>query len=364
MRTIVISAVNLVEAGTLTILKDCLTYLAALARDGEYRVVAVVHKKSLVDFPNIEYIETQWPKKRWVNRLWYEYVSMRSISRKIGPVYLWFSLHDTTPAVVAERRAVYCHNAFPFYRWKMHDLLFSPKIVLFALFSKYIYRPNIRHNRNIIVQQEWLRKGLYDMFGINKDKIIVTPPTKPQLITPSGGSGTDSCYSFVFAGSPNSHKNFEVICSATEILLDEGIVDFKVHLTLKGDENRYAQWINRHWGHLQAINFMGFVNRQVLEEYYRRSDCLIFPSRIESWGLPISEFAQYEKPMLLADLPYAHETAAGSKAISFFDADDAVVLAAQMKALIQGDHSILKEVKKEPLQEPFSLTWEDMFNKL
>jgi hypothetical protein len=80
--------------------------------------------------------------------------------------------------------------------------------------------------------------------------------------------------------------------------------------------------------------------------------------------LPISEFAQYEKPMLLADLPYAHETAAGSKAISFFNADDATALAVQMKALIQGDHSILKEVKKEPLQEPFSLTWEDMFKKL
>lgn len=364
MKTIVISAVNLVEAGTLTILKDSLSYLSALAQQGEYRIVAVVHKKSLVDFANIEYIETQWTKKRWINRLWYEYVSMRSISKKIGPVYLWFSLHDTTPSVFAERRAVYCHNAFPFYRWKMHDLLFSPKIVLFALFSKYIYRPNIHANRHIVVQQEWLRKGLHDMFGINKNKIIVTPPAQPRLISSSGIASKNSCYSFLFASSPNSHKNFEVICKAAEILLKEGIVDFKVHLTIKGNENRYAKWLHQNWGHLSIINFMGFVSRQVLEQYYGTSDCLIYPSRIESWGLPISEFAQYEKPMLLADLPYAHDTGAGSKAISFFDADDAKTLAAQMKALIKGDHSFLKEVRKEPLQEPFSLGWEDMFNKL
>ncbi len=132
MRTIVVSAVNLVEAGTLAILRDCLSYLSTLAEQGEYRVVAVVYKKELADFPHIEYIETQWPKKRWLNRLWYEYVSMRKISKELAPVYLWLSLHDTSPSVIAERQAVYCHNSFSFYRWKMHDWIFAPKIAMFG----------------------------------------------------------------------------------------------------------------------------------------------------------------------------------------------------------------------------------------
>ena len=45
-KTIVISAVNLVEAGTLAILKDCLSYLSALAEQNEYRIVAIVYKKN------------------------------------------------------------------------------------------------------------------------------------------------------------------------------------------------------------------------------------------------------------------------------------------------------------------------------
>ncbi|MCL8000914.1 hypothetical protein M8994_22240, partial [Brucella sp. 21LCYQ03] len=111
-KTIVISAVNLVEAGTLTILKDCLSYLSTLAVDPAYRVVAIVHDKELAKFPDIEYIETRWPKKRWINRLWYEYVSLNSISKQIGSIDLWFSLHDTSPNVIAKRQAVYCHNTY------------------------------------------------------------------------------------------------------------------------------------------------------------------------------------------------------------------------------------------------------------
>ena len=52
-------------------------------------------------------------------------------------------------------------------------------------------------------------------------------------------------------------------------------------------------------------------------EKYNKIDCLIFPSKLETWGLPISEFMAFDKPMLIADLPYAHETAAGAKYVAF-----------------------------------------------
>ena len=113
-KTMVVSAVNWNVGGTLTILRDCVDYLSKLAERGSYRIVAIVFDKNLALYPNIEYIETQWPKKRWTHRLWYEYRSMKAISEKLSPVYLWLSLHDTTPNVVAVSRAVYFHNPFPF----------------------------------------------------------------------------------------------------------------------------------------------------------------------------------------------------------------------------------------------------------
>ncbi len=365
MKTIVISAVNLVEAGTLAILKDCLKFLSDYAVRNGYRVVAIVHKRELTDFPNIVYIETQWPKKRWTNRLWYEYVSMKKISKEIGPVFLWFSLHDTSPSVISERRAVYCHNSFSFYKWKKHDLIFAPKIALFAIFTKLIYKTNIHKNDYLVVQQEWFRKGLGNMFHINPKKIIVSRPKIVDNEVETINHSSNKDFHFIFAGSPNSHKNFEVICQASKLLLTEyKVKNFKVSLTLKGTENKYANWIYSNWGDIKNIDFIGFIPKNTLLELYSKTDCLIYSSKVESWGLPISEFSKYDKPMLLADLPYAHETAEGSKKTAYFNPDNPSELAKYMFELIQGDYSALREQPIKYLEEPKAENWEELFNIL
>ena len=362
-KTIVISAVNLVEAGTLAILKDCLQYLSTLASQGNYKIIAIVYDKKLAYYPNIEYVETQWPKKRWINRLWYEYVSMKDLSKKLGPVYLWFSLHDTSPSVIAERRAVYCHNSYSFYKWKMHDLIFAPKIALFAIFTKYIYKTNIRKNKYIVVQQEWFRNAMNKMFNINRERIVVAPPQKVPLADISSIIESQQ-YTFIFAGSPNSHKNFEVICRAAEMLSKEGVVDFQVNITVSGNENKYAKWLFENWGNVSNINFIGFQKKNELITLYENSNCLIFPSKVESWGLPISEFSSYDKPMLLSNLPYAHETAAGAKYVSYFNPESAIELARHMKLLINGDNSALASQDLINYDEPLANSWKDLFGIL
>lgn len=360
-KTIVISAVNLNEAGTLTILRDCLGYLSAQAKDGHYRVVALVHKRELADFPNIEYIETQWPKKRWVNRLWYEYVSMDAISKELGEVYLWFSLHDTTPNVRAERQAVYCHNPFPFYRWKWREWFFTPKIVLFALFSKFIYQKNIKRNRYVVVQQQWIREAFVRMFSLDLKQIVVALPDPPALEEVSRYATTDHTYRFVYAASPNSHKNFECLAAAAALLEQRGTRGFQVSITVKGTENAYAQWLHKRWGDVAALDFVGFMDRKTLFGYYADADCLVFPSKVETWGLPITEFGAFNKPMLLADLPYAKETAAGFDRVAFFDPDQPEILADQMQKLMKGQQDFLSPVPKQEMEAPVSTNWESLF---
>lgn len=364
-KTIVISAVNLVEAGTLTILKDCLSYLSTLASDPAYRVVAIVYDKELAKFPDIEYIETRWPKKRWINRLWYEYVSLKSISKQIGSIDLWFSLHDTSPTVVAKRRAVYCHNTYAFYKRQMHDWIFSPKIAAISAFTKYIYRTNIHENWFLVVQQVWFRKAMADMFGFNESRIVVAPPEhENQMPVIKNQISPNATYKFIYAASPNSHKNFEVLCKAADILEKSGIHNFQIRITVKGNENAYAKWLYRNWGHLNTMNFGGFVDRKQLFEIYAASNSMIFPSKVESWGLPISEFALFEKPMLLADLPYTHETAAGCQFVSFFDPSNPKALATQMEKLITGDTTFLSSVANNPIKDPVAHSWNELFKTL
>lgn len=361
MKTIVISAVNIRKGGTLTILRNCLEYLSLLATKQQYRVIAIVHDKSLADYDKIEYIELPWSIKSWAHRLWCEYITMNSISKRIKGIDLWFSLHDTTPNVKAKRQAVYCQTSFPFLKWKWRDFLFDYKIPLFALFTKYAYKINIKKNDYLVVQQEWLRQEFSKMFHILPSKFIVAPPAISNKVTISKTT-TNDCHTFLYVATPDCHKNFELLCEAAKQLESElGEGKFKVILTINGSENSYSKWLFKKWGDVRSIQFHGLMSRQELQGCYRRTDCLVFPSRIETWGLPISEFATFNKPMLLSNLPYAQETASGSKNVSFFTLENHNDLKSKMKKLVVGDFSDLSEVPRITYNYPYSKNWEELF---
>jgi glycosyltransferase involved in cell wall biosynthesis len=170
-------------------------------------------------------------------------------------------------------------------------------------------------------------------------------------------------YSFLFPSAPDSHKNFECVCQAAKIVREKsGINDFSVTITVKGDENAYAKWLYRKWGTgIPNILFTGYLDKKTLYSYYQQSHCLIFPSKIETWGLPVTEFASFRKPMLLADMPYAHESASGCSKVAFFDPDNPHELAVQMQRLIQGDESFLTTLEKNNIPEPVARSWQELF---
>lgn len=365
MRTIVVSAVNIRQGGTLTILRNCLEYLAELAATGDYRVVALVHRRELADYPGIEYIEMPDCIKGWGRRLWCEYVTMRGISKKLAPVYLWLSLHDTTPNVKAERRAVYCQTSFPFLKLKRQDLRFNYKIVLFGLFTRFAYRIGIKNNRFLIVQAQWLRDGFSKMFGLPRERFVVAPPERKEAPAGLLYDGKSEVYTFFMASIADCHKNFETLCEAARLLQDEvGTGKFKVVLTIGAEDNGYSRWLHEQWGGVLSVEFAGYMDKKRLYSHYSTADCLVFPSRVETWGLPISEFAATGKPMLLADLPYAHETSAGSRQTAFFDACNAVELKNMMKKLLEGDKSFLVPVEVLAPEPPVANTWQELFDIL
>lgn len=361
-KLIVVSAVNLRKGGTLTILNDCLRTLSEMASERDYRIVALVHRKELALYDNIEYIELPWSVRSWAHRLWCEYVTMYKISKQLGDVYLWLSLHDTTPRVKAQHQAVYCHNSYPFFRWNWRHLLLNYRIVCFAVFTKWIYRINIHRNDYIIVQQQWFREAFKRMFNIPHDRIIVSPPklgdkievNNEQIIKPAA-------FTFLYPAYPDVHKNFECLCEAAKQLEEElGSERFQVLLTTEASMNKYSQWLTKKWGGVKSVRFIGFVDRKRLYELYSQTNVLVFPSKVETWGLPISEFAATGKPMLLADLPYAHETAGGSVRTAFFSPENIKDLRDKMKMAIDGDDSIFKPVEHTCPASPSATSWSEL----
>lgn len=362
-KIIIISAVNFVNGGPLTILRDCLSYLSSSELISQYRILAIVHNKNLALFPNIEYIEIPNSKKNWFCRLYYEYIYFYKISRKYSP-FLWLSLHDITPNVIANKRVVYMHNPIPFFKWKYQDLKLAPVYVLFAMFYKYIYSINIHKNNYLIVQQDWLRNEFSKMFKFEKEYIIVNTPVNNITINSKYLLGNNKKYKYVFfyPSLARPFKNFEIICEAVKILNKRNIQNFEVFMTINGKESKYSKWIYNKYKNIPNIYFTGLLNQEQMREKYEQCDCLLFTSKLETWGLPISEFIKYNRPMIISDLFYAYETSQGSKCTCFFDPYNPVDLALKMQNAINKEYNSFKPQIMKLKNNPYAKSYKELFD--
>ena len=365
MENIVISAVNLVDGGPFTVLRDCLESLAVSDIVKRYQVVALVNNRRDLPEAGINYIEYPKAKQHYIYRLYYEYFTFRKVSKKYKPK-LWLSLHDMSPRVVADVQAVYMHNSIPFYKPKLRDWKFVPINAIWAYLYKYLYRINIHSNNYLVVQQNWLREEFSKMFSFRKDKIIVAKPIVDNTDVLESGfcRNKNHVFSFIYPAYPRVFKNFDVICEAVKILEKEGLSNFKVYLTVDGNENKYSKYLTETYSNLKNVEFIGLQPKDKMPTLYSESDCLLFPSKLETWGLPLSEYQPYNKPIIVSDLPYAHESCEGASKVAFVNMDDPNCLAEKMKELINNDMSSFASVPKKMIDEPYTSSWKELFDVL
>jgi uncharacterized protein yefI len=366
-KTIVLSGINLIEGGPLTIYEDCLRCVEKYFLEN-YEIVALVHNRELFsEFDSkIKFIEFMDSKKSYLKRFYYEYFYFKRLSKKLKP-YLWFSLHDMTPNVVTDKRAVYCHNPIIFYDVKRKDMINEFKMFMFSRFYKYIYKINIKKNNFVVVQQDWIRKRFKKIFKIKN--VVVAHPN--VVIDDSNNNCKNTKIvknSFLYPSFPRIFKNFEVICKAVEILENKNIENFKVYLTIDGSENIYSKEIVEKYGRLKCIEFIGLQTRENLMKYYSKIETVIFPSKLETWGLPISEAKAFGKNIILADLEYAHETLGTYEKVMFFGPDNAEKLAEKIEMLINDDEN-MKNIEfdgnfEKNIEKPFCKNWKELFDIL
>ena len=358
-KIIIISAINFSEGGPLTIYKECLKYLQENFLE-EYRIIALVHDKSLfLEYKKkIEFIEFNDSKKSYLKRLYYEYIFFKKLSKKLKP-YLWISLHDMTPNVAADKRVVYCHNPMMFYKMTKEERKKSFKLFLFSKFYKYIYKINIKKNNYVIVQQTWIRKEFKKAFGI-ENIIVAHPEVNLEALKIDKNIEVEK-NSFIYPSFPRVFKNFEVICKASEILENKNIKNFKVYLTIDGSENIYSKEIVEKYKKQECVKFIGLQSRKNLMNYYNKTETVIFPSKIETWGLPVTEAKAFKKKLILADLPYAHETLGNYEDVFFFNPDSAEELALKMESVINKKNISFDGNICKKIEQPYSNSWKELF---
>lgn len=348
----------MVEGGIYTILHNVISEISIYSKNHNIEVIAFVHQKKGFEYESVKLIEIPKSKKSWFIRLYYEYFYFNSISKKLNPD-IWFSLHDTTPRVKAKKQFVYCHHPTTFFKPTWKDWKFDYKIGIFNLLYDFLFKINIKKNHTVFVQQHWIKTEFEKRFGITNCKVAL--PQYVEHKTEQKYPFEKDKIHFVYPSFPRSFKNHELICEAVKLLPKKISEKIQVHFTIKNTYSKYADYLITNYNNLDSIIFHPILKRKTLFSIYNSMDCLLFPSKLETWGLPLSEAKAYQKPILVANLPYAKETVGNYEYVSFFDSNNPNELAKLIEQFV--NKTIQYQGNSFTFDESLVLhNWQEMFD--
>ena len=141
--------------------------------------------------------------------------------------------------------------------------------------------------------------------------------------------GDTSVHCFVYVASGEGHKNHPVLIEAWRLLAEEGI-NPKLIVTLDSEKfpelcSCIDEQVMRHQLRIQNI---GKVGGELLRQLYSTSTALIYPSKFESFGLPLIEAQHMGVPIIAPELDYVRDVVVPKET---FDPESAISIARAVK---------------------------------
>ncbi|RTL37843.1 MAG: glycosyltransferase [Burkholderiales bacterium] len=131
------------------------------------------------------------------------------------------------------------------------------------------------------------------------------PPAPATSLTPAAAGGR--AWDFVYVADGEAHKNHRTLVQAWRHLADQGLRP-SLALTLSERDAGLAAWVQAQASEqgLHITNLGPRSHAEVLA-LYRQARALVFPSKGESFGLPLIEARQAGLPILAGELDFVRD---------------------------------------------------------
>jgi glycosyltransferase involved in cell wall biosynthesis len=300
--------------------------------DQENEYIFVLSLPELKETSNIKVLRFPWIKKSWGHRIYFDhFIAPKLIKEyKVDKV---ISLQNIKIPHTKVYQSVFVHNALPFseyrFSFKENRLLWVYQNIIGKNIMKSIKRAD-----HVIVQTNWMKKKCVEQLRVKPEKIEVQPPKIDIEVKKIFKQTKESTSTFFYPASGVVFKNHKVVVDACLMLKEEGITDYKVIFTLKGNENEHIiNLYNISKKNDLPIKFIGSLTREEVFDFYAKST-LIFPSYVETVGLPLIEAKLHRTPTIVANCEYSREILHNYEKVKYFDYSNSVDLAAVMKQFI------------------------------
>jgi glycosyltransferase involved in cell wall biosynthesis len=329
------------ESGALAILKDFYDYvICSERRDIEWLFIVSTDKLNTKNsYSNVSVVRFPFVKKNWFERLKFDICIAPGLSRKYHADVV-FSLQNIAIMHSKVPQVIYVHQSLPYisrhFSYFKRDERF---LALYADIFRVLIGWSVRKAASIVVQTSWFKEALVVKHDIPAAKIAVIPPSLDIYIPAEAVQRELS--EFFYPTTPYVYKNVYVLVEAVQRLKDDGLYP-KIILTMTGEENSYARGLCKRINALglsEQFSFVGRIPREEVLRLYRRTT-LLFPSRLESYGLPLLEARIVEAPIIASDTPFAREILEGYSRVCFCGESDAAAFAEAMKKVMSSQRIV------------------------
>lgn len=311
-KKLVVNATALDRSGALSILCQ---FIESIPEDDHQWLIFIPHTVSITTeksnvrlepISNVKHLHRRvwwdaWGLKRWLKKHDIEAVAAISLQNT------GFSVGRKVPSFL------YYHQSIPFYPYSWNPF---KKCERTFWFYKNIYpffvKLFLKNDTRVFVQLDFIKEGFSDFFRHPKELIDVY---SPKVLIPEAGSlniekhePDNDAIKLFYPAMNHFYKNHRVITDSLRALRKNVEIYFTVDKTQDfPDDDR--------------VRYIGILPYVKVCEMYGNCDALLFPSYIETYGLPLIEAALTGMPIIAADLPYSREVLNGYDGVTFIEHD-------------------------------------------
>ncbi len=229
------------------------------------------------------------------------------------------------------RVKVFLQNRYLFGRRNFSAFRWSVRLRLLA--ERFWLRTRLTKSMQVFVQTPTMARELAMESGLHACVLPFSPGVAPSTVT-----GERQWFDFIYVATGEPHKNHRNLVEAWKLLAKDGLSP-SLCLTLDHEKDRCLLT----WVELQAradhllIENIGLISRQEIERLYLESGALIYPSSLESFGLPLLEAAAAGLPILASELDYVRDV---SVPVQTFDPKSPVSIARAVRRFLKNPEPV------------------------
>jgi len=217
--------------------------------------------------------------------------------RKKSKYLSFINIPSVLLALFQVEQIVYIHNSYIFKNIRVK-----------FIYLRFLIRLAIFLNKNITfyVQTQIVKDNFQDTFNFTNIKVMPFYDSDKLKKYQVLHSSNVFIYDFIYLGLPSDHKNHDRLLDALEII-PKNIV-FNIAMTVPENEEELLKRIKAQnfTSHITIIN-LGLLSYNEAMEVLTKSKCLIFPSLLETFGLPLIEAQIVGLDILASKLSYVDD---------------------------------------------------------